>query len=85
MNSILILLLLISFSIVVWYSTIIKKEKQIHLVLVFDLEKEIAFQTNKNTVVKSDSESDVYESIYFKVNILKQQATLLTLISEQNE
>lgn len=85
MNSILIFLLLISLSIIVWHITIIKKEKQIHLVLMFDLEKEIAFQKNKNTLIKSTSDNNVYESIHFKVDILKQQATLLTEISQIEE
>lgn len=85
MNSILIFLLLISLSIIVWHISIIKKEKQIHQFLVFDLEKKIAFQTNKNTLIKSESDTNVYESIYFKLDILKKQATLLTEISQIKE
>ncbi|MVO09297.1 hypothetical protein GOQ30_09020 [Flavobacterium sp. TP390] len=85
MNSILIFLLLISLSIIVWHINTIKKEKQTHLILVFDLEKDIAFQTNKSKVIKSKSDNNVYESIHFKLDILKQQATLLNEISKLKE
>ncbi|MDG2432608.1 hypothetical protein [Flavobacterium sp.] len=85
MNSILILLLLISLSVIIWHIIKIKKEKQIHLVLMYDLEKKIAFQINKNTVNKSESEKDVFKSIYFKLEIIKQQVALLEIISNQKQ